>query len=96
MADLQTLNVVFQQLHAQGKDSLLARAKEDAHGINRKLTEFIEHYADTTAYLPNALFSVRMLNPKVEQPFVNAFLSGLERRFPGSVQEKELKNAITK
>jgi thiol-disulfide isomerase/thioredoxin len=89
MSDLQTMNVVFQQLQAQGKDSLLAKAMEDAKGINVRLTEFIEHYADTTAYLPNALFSVRMLNPKVEQPFLAAFLSGLERRFPNSPQAKE-------
>lgn len=89
MEDLQTMNVVFQQLHAQGKDSLIVKAREDARGINQRLTEFIEHYADTTVYLPNALFSVRMLNPKVEQPFLSAFLSGLDRRFPGSAQAKE-------
>ena len=89
MEDLQTMNIVFQQLRTQGKDSLLTKATADAQGIKARLTEFIEHYADTTAYLPNALFSVRMLNPKVEQPFISAFLGGLDRRFPNNAQVKE-------
>jgi len=89
MEDLQTLNVVFKELHAQGKDSMIANATADAKNINRKLTEFIEQYADTTIYLPNALFSVRLLNPKVEQPYLAAFLSGLDRRFPNAPQAKE-------
>ncbi len=89
MEDLQTMNVVFQQLRAEGKDSLIAKAMEDARGIRVRLTEYIEHYADTTAYLPNALFAVRMLNPKVEQPYLTAFLGGLDRRFPDAPQAKE-------
>ncbi len=53
------------------------------------LTRSVERYADSTAFLPNALFAVRILNPLAEQTFIETFLQTLPRRFPNAPQAAE-------
>ena len=89
MTDVRTLYTVMDSMRAQHKDSLLASAVKDKHDMERGLTQFVEHYADTTSYLPNALFAVRFLNPRVEGTYVQAFVQSLDRRFPGEQQVKD-------
>ena len=89
MNDVRQINIVIDTMRARGNDSLLAQASEELKGITGTLTDYIEKYADTTQYLPNALFSVRMLNPMSEEPYIKGFINGLDRRFPHGVQSKE-------
>jgi peroxiredoxin len=87
--DIRTLDEVMRRLHEEGRDSSIASALHDQENVTRGLTEYIERYADTTAYLPNALFAVRILNPLSEQQYMQAFLQGLPRRFNNSPQAKD-------
>jgi peroxiredoxin len=79
--DLNTITGVIRTLHERGNDSLLATANDQMKEINFQLTRFIEHYADTSTNLPNALFAVQILNPATEQAFLEAFTQTLPRRF---------------
>ncbi len=87
--DINTLDNVIRQLHAQGRDSAITSAQQDLSNTTGGLTRYIEQYADTTKYLPNALFAVRILNPATEGPYVSGFIQGLNRRFGNAVQAKE-------
>lgn len=87
--DIRTLDEVMKQLHAQGRDSTIPSAMQDQQNVTLGLTRFIEQYADTTAYLPNALFAVRILNPMAEQQYMQVFLQTLPRRFKNAPQAAE-------
>ncbi len=87
--DIQTLDGVIRQLHAAGRDSSIASAQGELSNTTSGLTHYIEQYADTTKFLPNALFAVRILNPASEGPYMAGFIQGLNRRFPGAGQAKE-------
>lgn len=87
--DINTLERVMRELHKQGRDSLMASAQQDMANTTEGLTQFVERYADTTQYLPNALFAVRILNPVAEQQFIGAFVQALPRRFGDAPQAKE-------
>ncbi len=89
VTDIHTLDEVMKQLHQQGRDSNLASAQQQLQEVTFGLTRFIEQYADTTDYLPNALFAVRILNPVTEQQYMQAFLGTLPRRFNNSRQAVE-------
>ena len=89
MSDVRQISIVIDTMTARGNDSMKAQAIEEAKTINGGLTDYIEKYADTTHYLPNALFSVRMLNPMSEEPYIKGFINGLDRRFPNGTQAKE-------
>ena len=44
--------------------------------------EILEKYADTTQYLPNAIFAAqRFLNPKSEKNFISAMIQSKERKY---------------
>jgi peroxiredoxin len=89
MRDFHTMNMVLDTLKARGSDSMLAAARKDVADMNSKFTRFIEHYADTTHYLPNAVFAARMLNPGAEVSFLDQFAQGLGKRFPNTKMQKE-------
>jgi peroxiredoxin len=57
--------------------------------MNVGFTRYIEQYADTTKYLPNALFAVQMLNPAVEGQYLKMFTQTLNKRFPASKLSKD-------
>jgi peroxiredoxin len=87
--DIRTLDNVIRQLHTQGRDSLVPSAQQDLSNTSQGLTSFVERYADTTKYLPNALFAVRILNPASEEAFMISFIQTLPRRFGDARQAKE-------
>lgn len=87
--DIQTLDQVIRKLHAEGRDSSIAMAQQDLSDATSGLTRFIEQYADTTKYLPNALFAARILNMSVEEQYISAFLETLPKRFGNSQQVKD-------
>ncbi len=89
LRDFITLNVVIDTEIARGNDSLLNKAKHDLNEMRGKFTLFVEHYADTTQYLPVAIFAARILNPASEKPFLMAFSQSLDRRFPNSKMAKD-------
>ncbi|MEI8279300.1 MAG: TlpA disulfide reductase family protein [Bacteroidota bacterium] len=89
LRDFNTMGVVLDSLKAQGKDSIIASARNDLKEMNMKFTRFIEQYADTVSYLPCALFAAQMLNPRVEKAYLTAFSGGLNRRFPNAKMAKD-------
>ena len=89
MRDFRTMNLVLDTLKAHGSDSMLAVARKDISDMNSKFTRMIENYADTTKYLPNAVFAARMLNPAAEITYLDQFTQGLAKRFPGSKMQKD-------
>ncbi|MGC4058658.1 MAG: TlpA disulfide reductase family protein [Chitinophagaceae bacterium] len=84
ITDIQTMTLIMDSMRVRGNDSLLQKASVDMSNINLQLTQYIEHYADTTTFIPNALFSVQILNPSVEKPFLDGFATSLPKRFPNS------------
>ncbi|MBS1644427.1 MAG: AhpC/TSA family protein [Bacteroidetes bacterium] len=86
--NIRTLDEVIRQLHAQGKDSLIEKAIQDQSNTTADLTKYIEHFADTTTNLPNALFAVRILNPLSEKQYIETFLQTLPRRFNNAADAK--------
>jgi peroxiredoxin len=80
---------VLDTLKARGNDSILAVAQKDFQNMGQHFTQFVERYADTTTYEPNAIFAARMLNPATEGTFLDAFSQGLNRRFPGTRMSRD-------
>jgi thiol-disulfide isomerase/thioredoxin len=89
MRDFHTMNIVMDTLKAKGNDSMLANARKDIADMNQKFTRYIENFADTTPYLPNAIFAARMLNPTNEITYLDQFTQSLTRRFPGKKMSKD-------
>ena len=94
MSDLQTMDMIIDTFTLRQNDSMLQKASEHRTAIGNNLSDFVKKYADTTAFFPNALFAVQMLNSKTEEPFVKAFSQSLDRRFPGSAQVKEFNTLL--
>lgn len=92
--DINTLDIVKDSMMARGNDSMLQVATKDQQEVGQSLTRYIENYADTTRSASNALFAVQMLNPAAELDYINAFMGGLERRFPKSKAAKEYVKAF--
>jgi len=89
LSDFNVMSGVLDTLKAKGRDSLLAIAKKDFQDMGVHFTQFVEHFADTTQYEPNAIFAVRMLNPATEGTYLDAFGQGLNRRFPGTRMSRD-------
>ena len=89
LKDFNTMSLVLDSLQAQGRDTMLATAQQDLQNMNVTFTRYIEQYADTTQYLPNALFAAQMLNPAVEMDFLAVFMQNLPKRFPNSQLAKD-------
>jgi peroxiredoxin len=96
LRDFNTMSIVLDTLQAKGNDSMLATAQQDLRNMNIQFTRYIEQYADTTKYLPNALFAVQMLNPAVEKDFLGSFTQSLHRRFPQSQLAKDFTAKVEK
>jgi peroxiredoxin len=82
--DFKTMDNLITTFKAQGNDSLLQEATKDMQVMNQEFTRYIEEYADTTKYLPNALFAVQMLNPAVEKEYLGVFIESMNTRFPNA------------
>lgn len=87
--DINTITIIMDSMRIRGNDSMLKKAAAKMDDVKLSLTQYIEHYADTTDYLPNALFAVQMLNPRVEKPFLDAFTVSIANRFPNAQLGKD-------
>jgi thiol-disulfide isomerase/thioredoxin len=96
LRDFNTMSIVMDTLQAKGNDSVLTTAKRDFTDMRLKFTRFIEDYADTTSYLPNAVFAARILNPATEKPFLQSFTQSLDKRFPNTRMEKDFEDYYAK
>lgn len=94
--DFNTMNIVLDTLRARGNDSLVALAQKNYQDMNQDLTQIIENYADTTPYEPNAIFAARILNPQTEGAFLESFVQGLNRRFPGTKMTREFSEYLSR
>ena len=96
MIDFNTLSIVIDSLTRQSKDSLRTLAQQDLAETKQGLTRTIEMYADTTKYLPNALFAVRILNPAAEKEYLQTFVQSIATRFPGQKDATEFTGRLNK
>lgn len=96
LRDFNTMSIVMDTLQAKGNDSVLDVAKKNFTDMRQKFTRFIETYADTTAYLPNAVFAAHILNPAAEKPYLESFTQGLDRRFPNTKMVKDFDDYYVK
>ncbi len=96
LRDFNTMNMVIDTLETRGNDSILTIAKKDLADLRLNFTQFVEHYADTTPYLPNAVFAARMLNLASEGNYLSAFSQGLHRRFPRAKMAADFNDYYTK
>ncbi len=87
--DFNMMSVVLDTLKAKGNDSMLSVAQKDFQDKGIQFTQYVERFADTTTYEPNAIFAVRMLSPVTEGTYLDAFTQGLGRRFPGARMTKD-------
>jgi peroxiredoxin len=89
LRDFNTMSIVLDTLQAKGNDSILTAAKKDFDDLRLNFTQFVEHYADSTRYQPNAIFAARILDAKTEGNFLEAFTQSLSRRFPTTKMTKD-------
>lgn len=89
LRDFNTMSIVLDSLQARGNDSLLTEAKKDFQNMRIHFTQYVEQYADTTNYAPNAVFAARILNIRTEKDYLNAFTQTLSKRFPNSKLAKD-------
>ena len=96
LRDINTLSIVQDSLRAHGKDSLLNVAAKDFDNLQVGFTEFVEHYADSVRYEPNAVLAARMLNAASENNFLEAFSQTLVKRFTGTKMTRDYQEYYTK
>lgn len=96
LRDFNTMSIVLDSLKARGNDSLLTVAQNDFSDMRQQFLQYVEHYADTNPYEPNAIFSARMLNPVSEKHYLEAFSQSLNRRFPNTKMTREYGEFYTK
>lgn len=89
MRDLNTMQIVLDTLRAKGDEEKLASAVARTKDMNMALTRYLEQYADTTKYLPNAIFAAQILNPQAEAAFLESFVQSLPARFPNDKLAKD-------
>lgn len=92
MRDMYTYGIVADSAQAKGQDSVLAKVKNDMDGVKESLNSYIKSYADSTKYLANALFAIRLMNPAAGDPFIENFVSTLDKRFPQSRSAAAFRN----
>lgn len=90
---ISTLSVVLDSLQSRN-DSMLVVAKKDMQDMNFEFTRYIENYADTTKFFPNAFFASKMLNPASEKEFFQSFSKNILGRFPNNSMAKEFSQRI--
>lgn len=95
LTDYNTISTVIDTLQVRGTDSMLAVAQSDRQQMTFDFTRYVEQYADTTPYFPNAWFAVQMLNPATEKDYYLVFTESLPRRFPESKAVKAFMERMT-
>lgn len=80
--DLNTIGMIMQDPKTVANDSIMEKAMLQEQSIRSSFVKYIETYADTTKYLPNAIFAVQILNIPVEKQFLSTFVDNLPARFP--------------
>lgn len=94
MQTFNTFGMILDSFKARGDDSMISVVQNDITEENFKFTHFIEQYADSTVYLPNALFAVQFLNPQSEKTYIQQFIPGMNKRFPNSKLAKDFSKKI--
>ena len=89
LCDFNTMSIVMDSLQVRGNDSVLTVARKNFQGMRQQFTQFVEHYADTTHFMPNAIFAANILVPSTEVNYLDAFTQSLGRRFPSSHMSRD-------
>ena len=89
LRDINTMSLVIDTLQVKGNDSVLQVARKEFADIQFSFTEFVEMYADTVKFEPNAIFAARMVNLNTEGNFLEMFASSLPHKYPGTKMTKD-------
>jgi len=89
LRDFNTMSVVLDTLKAKGNDSILTIAKKNFQDMGGQFTHFVEQFADSTHYEPNAVFAARMVNAASETTFLEQFTQTINHKFPGTRMSKD-------
>lgn len=89
LKDINTMTMVIDTLQARGNDSILQIAKKEFQDVQYNFTEYVELYADTTHFEPNAVFAARMLNANSEVNYLEIFAQSLARKYPNTKMSKD-------
>jgi len=89
LRDLNTMSVVLDTLKVKGNDSILTIAKKNFQDMGIQFTHFVEQFADTTHYEPNAVFAARMVNAATENAFLEQFTQSINHKYPGTKMSKD-------
>lgn len=89
LSDFNAMNMVIDSMKARGNDSLLTLAHKNLQDMQIHFTEYIEQYADTTQYEPNAVFAARILNPYSEKSFLDVFNQNIQKKFPNTKMTRD-------
>ncbi len=89
MSDMSQMQIVFDTLQARGDTAKLASAIAADKEMRISLTRYVEAFADSTKYAPNAIFAAQILNPEAEGAFLESFVQSLSSRFPDSKLAKD-------
>ncbi len=89
MQDFNTLGLVLDTFKARNNDSMVQVVMRDIEEMNFQLTQYIEQYADSTRFLPNAIFAAQILNPKSEAAYYKGFVQTIKKKFPDAKLGKD-------
>lgn len=85
--NIKSLNSIAQVLEDSSviaDKSKMQRAIAQEADIRANFTRTLEEYADTTKYLPNAIFATQLLYIPAETQFFSTFIQNLQARFPNN------------
>lgn len=84
IVDIRTFKFIIDTLQASGDTERLAEAKKDFQQHNQQFINYLKQFADTTTSAVASLMAINLINPKLEAPFVAAFYSTIDKRFPSN------------
>jgi peroxiredoxin len=92
LLDLKTYDKITNSLNERtqaNKDSVMLALSTEINAANKNFVDYVQKFADTTTYLPNAMFAVNILNSDVQGTYLKKFFDKLEARYPGSALAKD-------
>jgi peroxiredoxin len=80
---LFALKIALDSLSNNGThDSLLIAVNSDIERATTEVKNFLKQYADTTAYLPNAIFAAsKLMSDETEGDYLKSFVAKMDERF---------------
>ena len=89
LRDLNTLSAIMDSLKNRNDITQLKQAEAESAVTGASFTDYVEQYALTTPYQPNAIFASFMVKADTEPDFMHQFAAMLSQKFPGTKLTKQ-------